>query len=163
MKHFSQQIHSLLVHTGILCPLQPERAASVFVQHLIVSLTLEHTLSRQQKMKDQTQTENVTNRFVLNFHILYVDHLRSHITRSPAPHIQIILRTTVFRQSKIRYDALNRVLTPQQNVLRLEITMHNSFSMDLLKSSQNAADNSLHLLGLKLLFSLHRKKSTLIF
>lgn len=114
-------------------------------------------------MEDEAETEDIANRRVLGLHILDIDDLRRNVTRRSASHEQVLLRIRELSQSVIGNHALITINTPEQNILRLEVAMHDVLGVHFLESLQNAKDHQLDLGWFELFLGLDREVCTLIF
>lgn len=75
-------------------------------------------------MEDEAKTEDIANGRILGLHILDIDDLRRDIPRRAAPHEQVLLRIRELGQPVIGNHALVTITAPEQNILRLEVAMH---------------------------------------
>lgn len=113
-------------------------------------------------MEDEAKTEDIANRCILSLHILDIDDLRRDVPRRAAPHKQVLLRIRELGQSVVGNYTLVAITTPEQNILRLEIAMHDVLAVHFLQPLQNTVDHQLYLLGLELFLGLDREGVTLI-
>lgn len=154
LQHLPQQVHGELVNFLILRRVEVEGAASVFIEYLIVGLPLEEALPEEQQVEDEAETEDIADGRILGLHILDIDDLRGDVARRAAPHKQVLLLIGELSQSVIGNHALVAITAPEQNILRLEVAMHDVLAVHLPQPLQNTVDHQLDLRGLELFLGL---------
>lgn len=154
LEHLSKQVQSLRIHRSVLISLKQDITGPILRQHLVVSLPRERTDPKQQYMEYEPQAENIANRFILSLHIFDVDDLRSHVARCSASHKEILLRVRKLRKPEIRNRALETPLSPEEDVLRLQVAMHDLLAVHFLESLQDSKDSRLDLHGPELVLRL---------
>lgn len=92
-------------------------------------------------MEDESQTENVTNGFILGLHILDVDHFWCHIARCSASHEEIFLGISELSQTKISYHTFPSALSSKDEVLWFEVSMHDPTRMHLSQALENTVND----------------------
>lgn len=106
-------------------------------------------------MENQSKTENVTSRSILLIHILNIDDLWSHVPRSAASDKEVLFRFVKLGKAEISDHTVIVIFGSEQNVLRLQIPMHDSLAVHLLKTQQQPFDHSLCLLLRETVFTLN--------
>ena len=155
LEHLPEEVQCFRVHRFVLLALKQDITGSVLRKHFVVSLPRERADSKQQYMEDEPQAEDIANGLILGLHILDVDDLRSHVARRAASDKQILLRVCELGQSEIRNRTLETTLGPEENVLRLQVPMHDLLAVHFLETLQDGEDGSLHLRRPELVLRLH--------
>lgn len=141
LQHLPKQVHGQLVNFLILRRAEVEGAASVFIEYLVVGLPLEEALPEEQQVEDEAETEDIADGRILGLHILDIDDLRGDVARRAAPHKQVLLLIGELSQSVIGNHALVAITAPEQNILRLEVAMHDVLAVHLPQPLQNTVDH----------------------
>ena len=162
LEHLPEQVHGELVDLLILGRVQVEGAASVLIEYFVVGLPLEEALAEEEEVEDESETEDIADGRVLGLHVLDIDDLGCHVARGAAPHEQVLLRICELSQPVVRNHALVTLAAPQQDVLRLEVAVHDVLAVHLLQPLQNAVDHELYLRGFELFLGLDSGGVTLI-
>ena len=105
-------------------------------------------------MEDQSQTENVTNRAILTLQILDVDNFRGNVPRRATTNEEILINICELSQSEIGDNTLPSTFLPENEVLGLEVAMHDVFRVHFFESLKDGIDNEACLVGLELVFGL---------
>ena len=103
-------------------------------------------------MKDDAYTELVAYRVVLDLGVLKVDDLRGHEARRAASAEEVLIDVEEGSQSEVR-DAdvlLTHLASPEQDIFRLQVTMHDSFLVRMMHCLENSTDEGGCLLLVKL-------------
>jgi hypothetical protein len=82
-------------------------------------------------MEYETQTKDIADGSISLFHIFDVDYLRGYKTWGTTSHEQILLSSHKLGQSKISDHALKAVFLADENVLGLEVSVHDPLAMHL--------------------------------
>ena len=113
-------------------------------------------------VEDEPQTEDVADWLILGLHVLKVDDLWRHVAWSSASHEEVLLGVCKFCKPVVSDHAVVGALRPEEDVLRLEVAVHDVLRVHLLQSFQQVLDDLPHLIGLELFFTLNKKRNTLI-
>lgn len=150
----AQQLKCLGCYLFILLPAHVDIGSPVLCQYLVVGSAWERTLSEEKHMENESQTIQVADRWILSFHVLYVDDFRRHVARRATPDKKIGLDIGELCQAKICDDAIPFVLLPKQQVLWLQISVHDALRVHLPEPAQDPMHNDSDLLGLELVLGL---------
>lgn len=120
----------------VLFRFEVDTARSVLGEHFVVALAWKRRLAQDQDVEDYSEAEDVADRVALRLEVFEVDDFWSHVTRSAAPHEQVLGFVGPSRQSEIRDDAVVVALLPQQDVFGLEVAMHHALLMHVLQPHQ---------------------------
>lgn len=85
-------------------------------------------------MEDQPKAEHVTYWLVFSAHIFDIDDLRSNIAWSTASNEEIIGLIRKFSKAKVRYYTVPASFLPEDQILRLKVTMHDLFGVHFLQT-----------------------------
>lgn len=105
-------------------------------------------------MEDYSQTEHVANRVAFSFQVPQVRNLWCHVTWCPTPYEQVLGFIGPSRKTEVSDDTVIVTTLPQQNILRLQIPMHNSFFVHMFKTHQESSETRLNLWNGEFLFGL---------
>jgi hypothetical protein len=108
-------------------------AVSVLGQHLVVFFAREGRLPKRNEVEDDSDAENIADGAVLGLEIFEVDHFRGHITRRAAPDEHVVF-LAVLSKPEVSNNTIKISVLSQQNILRLEIAMHDALAVHDLKS-----------------------------
>ena len=101
-------------------------AGGVQVNDLFLVLTIKRRLSVEQKVEDDSQTENITF-FVIPLIILQIDNLRRHEPWGTASGEKLLLLLDKSGQAEIDDAVLGVLLSGlADDVLRLDVTVHDA-------------------------------------
>ena len=89
-------------------------------------------------MEYNSKTKQVTNWLVLCFQIFEIDYFRSHIARRPTAHKQVVALVAIFSQPKIGNDAVEVTVSPEEDVFRFEVSMHDAVGVHNFQSFKDA-------------------------
>ena len=99
-------------------------------------------------MEDESQAEHVTYWVILSLHVLDIDDLRSHIARSSTPDKQVFISVAKLCQPEVSNYEVATAWCSENQIFRLEISVHGFFVVHFLESTQDGPDNFLDLMGL---------------
>jgi len=153
-EHSGEETQGVGVEFFVLVAFESDVAGSVLRKHLVVGLSRESTHSQQQNVEYQPQAENVADWIILGLHVFDVDDLGSDVAWGAAPDEEILVAVGEFSQSEVSYDALEAALRAEQDVLRLEISVHDPFAVHFLEAEQDGVHDDPGLLGLELVLGL---------
>lgn len=105
-------------------------------------------------MKDHPNAEQVTNGFIASLQVLEVDYFRSHIAWRPTSYKHKVF-VAVLSQSKVSNHAVEVAICPHQNVLRLQVAVHDVVLVHYFQSFKNALHHSFCLMRGKFVLSLN--------
>jgi hypothetical protein len=80
-------------------------------------------------VEDESEAEHVADGIVLGAHIFDVDHLRGHVPGGAAANEQIVWLVCELREAEIGDDAVEAALGPEDEVLGLEVAVHDAFAV----------------------------------
>jgi hypothetical protein len=103
-------------------------------------------------VEDNPETEYIADWIALSFKVLKVDDFRGNVARRAAPHKQVLRFVGPSRQSEISDYAVKVALLSHQNILRLEVAMHNSALVHVLQSHEQPSNCCLNLVGSEFVF-----------
>lgn len=132
-EHLLQQIECLWGNLSIKFFLKVILACPVLCQHFIVSFFPKQTKPEQEHMEDESKTKNITDGAVFFLHVLNVNDLRGYISWSSTTYKQILIRIDKLGKPEISNHTFYFIFAPQQNIFRLQVSMHNAFAMHFLK------------------------------
>lgn len=105
-------------------------------------------------MEDDSDTEKIANRVILGLEVFKVDDFRRNIAWSTTPDKEVLFFIAVSSKAKVSNDTIVVIFFPQDDVLRFEISVHDSFVMHVLKSFQECFHDSFDLSGSEFMFGL---------
>lgn len=120
-------------------------ACRVQIDDLLFVLTIKRRLSIQKEIEDDPETEHVAL-LIIPLVILQVDNLGRHKPGSPAPREQLLLLLhergqTIVNQAVARHIVFRLV----DDVLGLQIPMHDALHVEVLKAQKDVVDDLLDL------------------
>jgi hypothetical protein len=80
-------------------------------------------------VENESQAEDIANGIVFGLHVLNIDYFWSNITRSSTSDKEILLCFSELSQPKVSNHTFPRTLSPEDQVFRFEIAMHDAFRM----------------------------------
>ena len=81
-------------------------------------------MSEEKIMKNNACRKDIANRVTFSRHILYIDDLWSHKSRSTTPYEQVSVFICISGQTEITNGQILRILFSKHYVLWLEITVN---------------------------------------
>lgn len=82
-------------------------------------------------MEDESQAKDIANGVVFGTHVFDIDDLRGHIPWCSASNEQVLRLVRELCQAEIGYHAVPIPLLSENQVLRLQVTMHDLPRMHL--------------------------------
>lgn len=133
----------LLVHVA----LEIDLALSVLLQDLVALLARKRGGAEDQQVEDHPETEHIADGLVMTFLVLEVRDFRGDIARSATTDEDVVLDIGKSGQPEISNDALVTVFVSENDVLGLQVSMHDPLLVHGLDSVEEALHNFQYLLG----------------
>ena len=103
-------------------------------------------------MEDESQTEHITDWFVLCFHVFDVDNFRSDVSGSTTSNEKILISIREFSKTEVSNYQVATSLLPEDKILRFKISVHSFFAVHLLETVQNGKDDLFDFMGFEFFF-----------
>lgn len=99
-------------------------ATFILFQDLVIGLAGEGRLAQDHHVEDDSEAEQVAHAGVTRLRALQVDDLRSHVSRSAAPHEHQLTAAAGFGQPEVSDHALETALRAEDDVFGFEVAVH---------------------------------------
>lgn len=139
----------------VLLPIEVDLAVSVLGQHLIVLFAREGALFQSKHVEDDSHTEDVADRVVFGSEVLEVDDFWSDVPRGSASDEQILLFVAESGQSEVCHHAVELPLFLKDDILWLQIPVHDILLMHGFDSHQQSLHDCQDFLFGKCVFCLY--------
>ena len=89
-EHLFEEIHNDSVCVFVLLGFKGKIACPVFLQDLAVTFPFEQTFSKEEKVEDEAETEDVADWTVSGLHVFDVDDFWGDVAGSAAPNEEVL-------------------------------------------------------------------------
>jgi hypothetical protein len=138
-------------------------AVSVLGKNLVILFARERRPAESKQVENDSHAKQVTDGLILSLEVFQIHHFRSHVTRSSTTHEKVRVILAVLSQTEICNNAIIVIFLSKENILRLEVSVHNSMTMHDLQALEDTLHDHLDLTTCEFMagFNLVIKLSTL--
>lgn len=122
-------------------------------EDFIVLFAWERGSSERKEVEDDANAEEIADGAVLGFKVLEVDNLGSDVSWCTAADKHVVL-VGELSESEVGDDAVEVSVLPEEDVFRLEVSVHDVLRVHHFESFQNALHHHLDLLGREFMLGL---------
>lgn len=102
-------------------------------------------------MEDYSDAEHVADWLEFGRHVSDVDYFRRHVAGSSTPDVQILGLVSPDREPEVCYNAVTVAVASEQDVLWLEVPVHDAFGVHVLQPLEKPPHEPYYLRALKLM------------
>lgn len=129
-------------------------ATFILFQDFVVGLAGEGRLAQDHHVEDDSEAEEVADAGVAGLRALQVHDLRSHVSRSAAPHEHQLPAAAAFGQPEVSNHALETALRAEDDVFGLQVAVHDVGLVHGFQAGEDALHDGADLLRGELVLAL---------